>query len=274
MLSLCLNHGIGTLFIYTGSAFVESPLNATKVQVSWSTLATFVTHCHNNGIKVYALDGDASHALTANHWKPLGRLASAISYNQSYTAASLSRLDGFQWDIEPYILDAYKNGTTADKASITSQLLDLMTDMVDDLTSASSTLRLGYTAPWFFDDSSRALTYNGVNQAPVFHMLDLLNGRTNSHLAVMAYRDTATGSNGSVSISSGEVNYARDHAANVKVWIGQETVQTDPSTTFYEETNATFESCATTIASSYGTNAGYAGIAIHDLPGYMALLTR
>jgi hypothetical protein len=68
-------------------------------------LAAFVTNAHAQGLSVFVVEGDAGMALPAGRDSALSRLAALSAYQDR--AAVASRLDGLQYDIEPYLLPDY-----------------------------------------------------------------------------------------------------------------------------------------------------------------------
>ena len=69
--------------------------------------------------------------------------------------------------------------------------------------------KLGYAIPSFFDNANRAVTWGGTNKPAAYHLLDILNTVPNGYIAIMAYREKAEGTNGTIAISNGEVEYSR-----------------------------------------------------------------
>ncbi|RYZ78687.1 MAG: hypothetical protein EOP04_29230 [Proteobacteria bacterium] len=119
-------------------------------------------------------------------------------------------------------VEEFKKDPESQRA-VLKQYLDSVAEMCAAVKKGPA-MRLGYAIPAFFDEPSRAVEWNGVSKAPAFHLMDMLNTLPSSYIAIMAYRDKALGSNGTIQISTGEVDYAGKSASKVKVWIGQETL--------------------------------------------------
>ena len=58
---------------------------------------------HSRGIEVHLLDGDPIWALNAPHRHPADRLLKAV-LNYNSQSATEERIDGIQYDVEPYLL--------------------------------------------------------------------------------------------------------------------------------------------------------------------------
>lgn len=272
LLAFCGRQKIDTIFLSTGSAFVENP-ERSRVQVPLTTMATFLEKAHAAGLAVHNLDGDPEFALKANHARTLARLQRVLDYNAK--AAANARVDGYQWDTEPYTLKEWKASEAA-QPGILQQYLDSAQQMVDAVKTAGGQFSLGYAIPAWWDNPQRALDWNGSNKAPAYHLLDVLNQVPGSYIALMSYRDKAVGSNSTVSISQDEINYAAQHAPAVKVWVGQETLdlKDEPNLTFYQEGAAALETAVGQIDESFKSQPVFAGVAIHHWVSYADLIGR
>lgn len=97
LLSWAREQGIGLLFITV-------PMSADGVREP-DQLASFVQRAHRQHIAVWSVDGDPHMVLPSEQGAAV-RLAQAYAnYNRQADAAA--RLDGVQFDIEPYLLDQY-----------------------------------------------------------------------------------------------------------------------------------------------------------------------
>ncbi len=271
LFDFCAKKGISCIYLSMGDIFSPTQREITDPKhVTASILGKFLSAAHAKKIEVEALDGDPSFALQDKHAESLGRLRKALDYNKA--AAPNERLDGFQWDTEPYILPEFKQGGDAQRA-VLKQYLDSVAQMRDAV-KASPTLRLGYAIPAFFDEDERAVEWNGTTKPVTFQLMDILNTLPSSYVAIMAYRDKALGANGTIEISRGEVDYATKSAPNVKVWIGQETLDVKgdpPSITFWQEGENTLNAALGQIQDAYKDKAVVAGLAIHHWGSYRIL---
>ncbi len=271
LFDFCAQKAVSVIYVSVGDVFSAKQREVGDAKhVTAPMLAEFVRAAHAKNLQVEALDGDPEFALAANHAEALGILRKALAYNAA--AAPDARLDGFQWDTEPYVLPAFNAGPEAQRA-LFAQYLDSMKEMRDAVAQTPN-LRLSICIPWFFDGAERALDWNGASKAPSFHLLDLLASLPSGELVLMAYRDKATGSNGTIEISRGEIEYAAQNAPKVKVWIGQETLDVTgdpPSITFFQEGESALEDALGKINAAYSKAPSFGGVAIHHLESYRVL---
>ncbi|BCM93765.1 hypothetical protein IAD21_05656 [Abditibacteriota bacterium] len=271
LFDFCAKKGISVIYLSMGDIFSPKQREATDPKhVTAPMLGKFLSAAHGKRIEVEALDGDPSFALQDKHAEALGRLQKALDYNK--TAAENERLDGFQWDTEPYILEDFKKDAASQRA-VLKQYLDSAAQMRDAV-KASPTLRLGYAIPAFFDEDARSVEWDGITKPVTFHLMDILNTLPTTYVAIMAYRDKALGVNGTVEISRGEVAYATKSTPNVKVWIGQETLDVKgdpPSITFWQEGENALNAALGQIQGAYQDKPVVAGLAIHHWGSYRIL---
>ena len=271
LFEFCAQKKISVIYVSVGDIFsprgreVSDPKHVTAPM-----LADFLRAAHAANLQVEALDGDPSFALREHHAEALARLQKALDYNQAATPDA--RLDGFQWDTEPYGLAEFKEGPEKQRAILT-QYLDSAQQMRDAVQKTPN-LRLTYCIPWFFDGPERALEWNGVTKEPAFHLIDLLKTLPSSELVLMSYRDKPEGSNGSIAISRGEIEYASKNAPHMKVWVGQETLDVKgdpPSITFWQEGESALDDAARQIQEAFQNQPSFGGVAIHHWASYRIL---
>jgi hypothetical protein len=270
---------INVLYVSVGSAFqVGDQAKRNKHQVSHEALAAFMRKAHAEGFKVEVLDGDPSFALKEQHATTLARLQRVLDYNKN--AAPEERVDGLQWDTEPYILPEFK-ASLENRREIYKQYLDSAVEMRDAVKAAVAetpqNFALGYAIPFWMDNEENSVEWGGSTKAASFHLMDILNLLPNSYVAIMAYRDSAPGDNGSIGVSKAEVDYASQNAPNVHVWIGQETLDVKgdpPSITFWQEGEEALETALGQIKEHYKSNPVVGGVAIHHWVSYTALSER
>jgi hypothetical protein len=275
LLSFCRRQGINTIFISTGSALIEAKrAPQMRVQVPKKSFGSFIKAAHAAGLQIQALDGDPVFALKENHATVLGRLQLALDYNK--TAPADEKLDGFQWDTEPFLMPQWKASEAA-QPDIMRQYLDSCREMAEAVRASGQRFSLGYAIPAWWDSANRAVNWDGATKVPAFHLIDILNRAPGSYVALMSYRDKALGDNGTVAISQGEIDYAAKSAPNVGVWVGQETLDVKgdpPSITFYQEGNAALETALSQISETLKDTPTVKGVAIHHWVSYADLVSR
>lgn len=279
LLDFCRSKKIGIIYLHLGDFLSGTKRNADDPKhVTADALGSFLETAHAKGLRVEALDGDPSFTLAAKHDEALKRLQGAITYNRGATASR--RLDGFQWDIEPYVMKEFRD--EAQHASIVGQFLDIVKksrDLVQaekDIAGAKG-FWLGFALPFWMDGEAQAVTWNGEKRPATFHALEILKPLPHSYVALMAYRDKAEGDNGTIGVVKGEMEYAARNTPGVLIVVGQETgaVKTDPaSITFYEEGEGPLETAVGQIDTAYAASPVYGGVAIHHLDSYRDLIAR
>ena len=271
LFDFCARKNISVVYLSVGDIFSERQREATDPKhVTAPVLGQFLQAAHARKLQVEALDGDPEFALEAKHAEALAIFQKALAYNKN--AAPDEKLDGFQWDTEPYLLKEFQAGGASQK-QVLAQYLDSVAQMRDAL-QKNPLLTLGYAIPAFFDDSERILEWGGKSQPVAFHLMDVLQTLPSSYVVMMAYRDRALGANGTVEIIRGEVDYATKSAPKVKVWVGQETIDVTgdpPSITFFQEGENALEQALGQIQTAYGDKPVVAGFSIHHFDSYRVM---
>ena len=137
--------------------------------VDATRLATFVSDAHQAGIEVVAVEGDPGMALAGGRGVALSRFAALSAYQHS--AAPAARLDGVQYDIEPYLLPAF--------AADPDAVFRGWAETLDAFAAAKPPFPLDLVLPfWLLDTPAAPLVMPAI-------------ARTAQRVTVMAYRTTA-----------------------------------------------------------------------------------
>lgn len=177
---------------------------------------------HSRGIKVYALDGAAEYALPQFHVGVLKTVENVIQYNEE--SRDNERFYGVRHDIEPYVLPGF-HGVRHDL--LLRGLLDLTEAAAGRAHSAG--LVYGIDMPFWYDAPDEythdqvMLDFKGARKPVSEHLIDLVDD-----IAVMDYRTTAYGLDGTLRHVSSEINYAT--ARGKSVFVGLETGRLDDET--------------------------------------------
>jgi len=273
LLDLCAAHHISTLFLDLGdfdSATKKSQDDPRHLTAPM--LGDFLEKCHTAGIKVQGLGGDPHFALRERQQFALDKMLRVLTYNSS--VSEKRRLDGYQWDVEPYILDGFK---TDQHDSILEQYLEFVATAIAMVKKSAhpASFDLGFAVPFWFDKDVQSVAWKGKKQPAVFHVMEMLSALPQSYIAIMAYRDHASGSNGSIEVSQKEMDYAAAHKLNVGIWVGMETGNVQPaSITFYNKTNTDLERALGEVDAAFHSVPNFRGTAIHHWKSYRELLGR
>ncbi|MEP6856704.1 MAG: hypothetical protein ABJA33_14600 [Pedococcus sp.] len=237
VVTLATNRGIGQLYAAVPPHVDSSP--------RLGELQELVALADAAGLRVDALGGDPgwvdNPARVVTNWlRPV--LATGL-------------FTGVHVDIEPYTTPAW---TKNRKAVVKKYLTTLET-----LRSAAADTPIEADIPFWFDE----IAANGST-------LDREIMQRTEGVIVMAYRNVATGPDGTIALSRNEVQAGAD--LGVIVRIGQETNflgtgPTEAKQTFHTKTLAQMEGQLTLVKDAFAASPSFAGLAIHDSLGYAAI---
>lgn len=249
--------GVNVLYVETGrstgSYLLDNP-NAYK---------DLITKASAEQIFVYALDGAAEWAKSQNHQIPLSRVDDVLNYNS--TAASTEKFTGIQMDIEPYLLKEWDRKKQREK--LIADYLDLMVKLDHKVTTTSNPIPFMASIPFWFDNNTYDTTYEGTTKHLAFHVIDIVSGG----VAIMAYRDFATGNDSIIYHSQTEVDYAGQIGRRAVIGVEIQLMDLD-KISFYEEGEAYMNAELQIVDEHYKNNSGYGGQAIHKYRSYRDML--
>lgn len=239
-------------------------------------LAAFTVHLkelsrifHAKGIKVHGLGGHPRWSSLSHRYIPERILTFVIEYNR--TALTNERLDGMQFDIEPY---------QGNSRPPPEEEVRMMKDYLTTIERLNSTavrggtpvLPVGFVIPYWYDNRTRILPlieWKGQTKPFAFHIIDEAARTPNSHLIVMAYRNKPDGHNGTIAVVEDELSYAGNLPNPPKVLIGQETNNTQPpSITFYGKKRWELKKAVQTVYDHYLSHPAFGGFAIHQYESF------
>lgn len=229
--------------LYFAGGTISQFSNATWV----SQMESFLSTAHSNGLTVFFLSGDPSWATSSGESTGLSYVSAVLNFNTN--AASTSRFDGFQFDVEPYLEPGWPS------TSLEQGLLNLLWQSYNTISASGQRVALSETIPFWYDSSQYGYLDQGV--------MDLTD-----EVAIMDYTNNAANL---ASYPTAEMNYASQTGKTV--WIGVETTQQSsaPQTSFYGYGNADMESAFAAALPTLQSQACFAGYAIHDYTGYVNL---
>ncbi len=243
---------------------VDSSLNLSGAQLSnyEASLNTFLTDAAIENIAVDAEAGASSWALPGNWSNPQNIITFVANYNQTHTI----KFRGVQFDIEPYSLPQY----TQDPAGVLTDYVQMAESLVNQ--DKNYGMPLGFDIPFFYSAYAHApqVTVDGITTYPLNHLVRLLNELPYGRLLVMAYRNFASGSDGTIEIAAPEIQAAG--SSNVDVIVGQETGNVQPSyVTFYGMTKEQMAAQVAIVKQSFASDKSFGGIAVDYLEPYLQL---
>ena len=261
-------NGLRTIYVSIDSyldvvALPEGPEKDRQKEIFDGILEDFVTEAHKAGLSVDAEAGWRNWAERGHEYKAFVVLAYAIDFNKTHT----EKLRGFQYDIEPYLLDSYKEN----KKTVLRNFLNLINETVARM--SESDLELSVVIPEFYEASSSEtpkFLYSLRYGYTLDHLLNILEQRPGSKIVVMAYRNFALGDNGSIDISKQEVGASSKY--QTKVVVAQETGEApSPSVTFHDTSRAYYDEQTNIIDKTFSKEKAYAGLATHYINAFLTL---
>ena len=254
LLAFCREHRIDTLYL---SAYdLRSPMD--------ERYRLFNAQAHRAGISVHALAGDPRWGRSQYHHIPLQWIEGVRRFNAG--APGEERFDGIHTDIEVYLLSK----TWRERPELLlGGYLDLHAQIAQRLKQDPEETRLhgGADIPfWFDDDPSYRILWKGHIKAPSHHVLDTVDSVT-----VLAYRNFAEGTDGTLHLISLELNYADQ--IGKKVVVGQETQENlYPSyVTFGGTSCEALRREVQKIEQRAGNRPSFGGLAFHHYESYRDL---
>lgn len=234
-----------------------------KQKVFDETIEKFIDLSHRNGIQIDAEAGWRNWAETGNTYKAYAVLDYVLKFNKNHK----EKFRGFQYDVEPYLLDEYQSN----KTSTLKNFLNLIDQSLVMLNNTD--IELSVVIPDFYDGISGEtpeILYKGKTLSVLEHLYNILDLRNNSQIIVMSYRNHSLGNDGTIDISANEVAEANKH--NTKVIIAQETGDViPPHITFYKTSKEYYENQLQFIWKAFSNEKGFGGVATHYINSLLEL---
>lgn len=241
----------------------ESEEKQKKEQQFDNILSNFISKANQNGITVDAEAGWRNWAEPSNTYKAFITLNYAIEFNKSHR----QHFRGFQYDIEPYLLDYYKE----DPKGVLGNFINLIDESVARLDGTD--LRLAVVIPEFYDQTyleTPQIYYAGQALYPFEQLLRVLDKREGSTILIMAYRNFSEGPNGVIDVSKDEINTANKY--KTKVIVALETGKVEPPyITFYNMGKSHFNKEKSILEKKFQKNLSYGGTATHYINSLIEL---
>jgi len=252
LLNFCRRSGVSILYL---SAYdLRSPMD--------KAYRAFNRRAHEAGLEVHALAGDPRWAKSRYHHIPLKWADSVRTLNQK--ARPEERFDGLHTDIEAYLLS--KSWRERPEVLLGSYL-ELTRKLSGKAWKAPNPMAYGVDIPfWFDDDISYRILWNGSVKPPSHHVMDF-----SDFVTVMAYRNFAEGSDGTIHLVRLEMDYG--DKIGKKVFVGQETQEDllPAYITFGGTSCKALKREMSKVRSAYSDRPSFGGFAIHHYESYRKL---
>ncbi len=217
-------------------------LNAAPGFSSQQGFSEFIALANTSGIEVWALAGDPQWAIDSS---PMLAWADEV--------AAFGQFVGLSIDVEPWALSGWSSSKDRRKI-IRSYLAGL------DAVSNRNALPVNAAVPFWFDDRAYGKRTKLIDE--VMRRVDAVS--------VLAYRDTASGPDGIIELTSYEVQRGAELGVDVVIAVETDAVAPD-KVTFAEEGVAAMEAELALVEAAYAGSPGFAGLAIHHYGSYANL---
>jgi hypothetical protein len=226
-----------------------------------------------HGLGVHAVAGEPTWTDQARRYLGPMTVDLVAAYNNDPANV---KLQGVQLDIEPYVDRSWSRNVTA---SIQAYLTTIR-DIVERYRKVreqpeNRDLQLGVAIPFWYEGAPDAppVLFGSEKKYAAFHLIDMLRDLPQAYVLVMAYRNHATGDDGSIALVGGEFDYASTGGAACGIVIGQEFGLGDPyafKTSFGTVGRAAFRQAASQLVAAYGGRPQFRGLSVNDLDSYEA----
>lgn len=248
------SRGINTLYLYADS-FQGRNLLVQKPQL----YRKLIRRLRKEGIRTYALLGSAylnteEYVLPPRHPDALAMLKRVLDYNAREKGGD--RFDGVNLDIEPHILDEWKDR----KHALLQEFLSMSRKLMDLKKAYGLDLAVGPAVPFWLDGIT--LEWEGRVKPVSEHAADVYD-----YLALMDYRDRAEGRDGIIAHAARELKYGA--AIGRKVIIGVETGKNEiKKVSFNHLKLADMERELALAEAAFASEPAFAGFVIHHYRTY------
>lgn len=275
LMDFCKREKINTIYLriddYINITELENKNLRKQKEVEFNNaIQRFLEVANEYDIKIHALAGHPSWSEPSLSYIPVLLADYVIKFNKS--KENTIKFDGIQFDIEFYNQENFKNNKDASLL----EYLELINNLVGKISThnkkSDHQLRFGLAIPYWFDKDENKVMWKGKDKQIAYHLIDILDQLPGSYLAIMAYRDSPRGKNGSINISKDEIIYAQNNTQNISIIVGQEVDNTEEKRiSFFNKGKSYFKRAVIDIISEFSQYQVFKGIAVHDLLAYKIL---
>ncbi len=228
-------------------------------------LKTYVKALSAKGISVQGLTGGKNWADPSYRYLNKYAVDFVLEYNKK--ALQNEKLTGIHFDTEPFSTESFEDTKEDSLIQFIEMIDETKKQLQKDNTESHTNLELGYSIPYWLDGQNNNIpkvTWNGKEQYPFYHISDVLNDYGTGYLAIMAYRNYAYGSDGTISLVKQEIEYTKNKS--VRIIVGQELNDEEPAKiTFHKKTKRELLSELYEINETYKYESNFQGFAIHEV---------
>ncbi|RAR44164.1 hypothetical protein [Paenibacillus sp. MDMC362] len=213
----------------------------------YSSYSSFVKQAAAAGIEVHAMGGHPIWALEEN--RP--RMMQLVNYVKNYNRAveGNERFHGIHLDIEPYVLPAWRENSQQVISEWTANLDAFVTELNKDSNLEASMDMAVWLDKYKVPGQDMSLSKWMINRM--------------DHVSLMAFRDTAEGSNGIVGVAKEEIAFADELGKPIKISVEIKASHEGDHITFYEEGAAYMEKELAKLPDLLKDSPSFTGSVVH-----------
>ena len=286
-LSALRDGGFKTIYVDI-SEYVEAAAQQAPLDQLNGKLKEFVARATDHQLAVHAVAGEPNWTDQALRYLGPKVVDLVVAYNNPSNTLANQKLQGIQFDIEPYVDPAWWTDVKASLQAYLSTIQAIVysyNQVVPQVIPPDpNRLQLGVAIPFWYDGTADVPAVQfGKSSKPApaaFHLIDMLGTNNRAYVLVMAYRNFAShqdrriNADGSIALVSGEFDYARRSRATCGIVIGQEFGDlADPyasKISFGTKGHAAFRQAASELVAAYGGRSQFRGLSVNDLDSYEA----
>ena len=219
----------------------------------------FLRSAHAKAIRIHALGGDPSHALTKNHEHVMAMVDALLAFNRA--GKPDERFDGMHPDIEPHALPQWKTADNSAKCDLLTQFVTVNALAAERLRGGDASLAYGADIVFWLDKMKPdgapvyPVTFRGKTKDAAKHLLDVVD-----NVGIMSYRNASEGRNGMIQLVANTIAYA--DTARGRAFVGVKMADIGPKMeTFFGQTETEMMKALRPVDETYGSHRGYAGLA-------------
>ena len=242
LLAFARRKQVDLLFVHASAAYEEAR--------GFAALAALVEAAALQSASIMLVAGDPSWALPAHHLDAVAYVQRAARIDARLATRGLARFGRVLFDVEPYLLPAWRTSRERTAAGY-GQLLRALQEA-----GQAASVQVWHTIPFWF----RGVTVSG--EALEERVLTAADG-----IVVMAYRNRVDDVR---ALAAPVLERAARRGRPVIVAIETTCVE-PPQVTFCGQTHAQLAEALAHLASSLRASPSFAGLAVHSYPGWSRL---
>lgn len=243
-------YGISTIYVSIDGyldIWDQKQPDPKKVDIFMQKLSALVETAEKEGVKIGAVSGNRTWALSDNWYLPIELMRFMLQYNLKYPKQQIWDL---QFNIEYYNLPAYSKSQPV----ISRDYQELVRKLILN----QGNLRLGFTIPY-------NLAMRDPETSKVIY--ELVSKGNSNYLVALTYRNTP-----SEILKIAKPIFDRDTDLPIQIKAAMETTNVKPrKITYFQESKSKLFKDTKIVDRDLKAYPQYAGVVIHDLEGFLKM---